>query len=111
MKNYAEEEKLLSQPQKMLISSLTLQNGTFIAPLLSFYLQLGLVCTKIHRFAEYTPKKGFNSFCAASSGRKKARRRKPKLKCGRRNIETSSQQLLRLPDHGREPTRGTKVPR
>ena len=27
-----------------------------------FYLQLGLVCPKIHRFVEYTPKKCFNSF-------------------------------------------------
>ena len=62
MKNYAEEERLLSQPRKMLISSFTLQNGTLITPLLLFYLQLGLVCTKIHRFVEYTPKKCFNSF-------------------------------------------------
>ena len=43
MKNYAEEERLLSQPQKMLISRFTLQNGTLITPLLLFYLQLGLV--------------------------------------------------------------------
>ena len=62
MKNYVEEKRLLSQPQKMLISSLTLQNGTPITPLLLFYLQLGLVCTKIHRFVEYTPKKCFNRF-------------------------------------------------
>ena len=62
MKNYAEEEKLLSQPQTMLISSFILQKGTFITPLLLFYLQLGLVVTKIHRFVEYTPKKFFNSF-------------------------------------------------
>ena len=62
MKNYVEEERLFSQPRKMLISSFTLQNGTLITPLLLFYLQLGLVCTKIHRFVEYTPKKGFNSF-------------------------------------------------
>ena len=62
MKNYAEEERLSSQPQKMLISSFTLQNGTPITPLLLFYLQLGLVCTKVHRFVEYTPKKCFNSF-------------------------------------------------
>ena len=62
MKNYAEEERLLSQPRKMLISSFTLQNGTLITPLLSFYLQVGLVCTKIHRFVEYTPKKCFNRF-------------------------------------------------
>ena len=46
----------------MLISSFTLQNGTLITPLLWFYLQLGVVCTKIHRFVEYTPKKCFNSF-------------------------------------------------
>ena len=46
----------------MLISGLTLQNGTLITPLLSFYLQLGLFCTKIQRFVEYTAKKCFNSF-------------------------------------------------
>ena len=62
MKNYAEEQRLLSQHRKMLISSFTLQNGTLISPLLLFYLQLGLVCTKIHCFVEYIPKKCFNSF-------------------------------------------------
>ena len=62
MKNYAQEERVLSQIQKLLISSFTLQNGTLITPLLSFYLQLGLVCTKKHHFVEYTPKKGFNRF-------------------------------------------------
>ena len=61
MKNYAEEERS-SQPGKMLISSFSLQNGTLITALLLFYLQLGLVCTKIHRFVEYTPKKCFSSF-------------------------------------------------
>ena len=62
MKNYAEEERLLSQSRKTLISSFTLQNGTLITPLLLFYLQLGLFCTKTHRFVEYTPKKCFNMF-------------------------------------------------
>ena len=52
MKNYAEEERLLSQPRKMLISSFTIQNGTLITPLLLFHLQLGLVCTKRQRFVE-----------------------------------------------------------
>ena len=66
MKNYAEEQGLLSQPRKMLISSFTLQNGTLITPLFLFYLQLGLVVTKIHRFVEYTPKKCFNSFVQAA---------------------------------------------
>ena len=46
MKNYAEEERLLSQPGKMLISSFSLQNGTLITPLLLFYLQLELVVPK-----------------------------------------------------------------
>ena len=36
MKNNAEEERLLSQPRKMLISSFTLQNGSLIIPLLLF---------------------------------------------------------------------------
>ena len=62
MKNYAEEERLLSQLRKMFKSSFTLQNGTLTTPLLLFYLKLGLVVTKIHRFVEYTPKKCFNSF-------------------------------------------------
>ena len=63
MKTYAEEDGIMSRPPKMLISSLfILQNGTLATPLLLFYLQLGLVCTKIHRFIEYTPKKCFNSF-------------------------------------------------
>ena len=65
MKNYAEEEKLLSEPRTMLISSFIVQNGTLITPLLWFYLQLGLVVTKIHQFVEYTPKKCFNSFAQA----------------------------------------------
>ena len=62
MENYAEEERFLSQPRKMLISSFTLQNGTLITPLLLFYLHLGLVCKKIYRFLGYTPRKCFNSF-------------------------------------------------
>ena len=71
LKNYAEEEKLSSQPRKMLISSFTLQNGTLITPLLLLYLKLCLVCIKIHRFVEYTPKKCFNSFVqsAVDAGR------------------------------------------
>ena len=68
IKNYAEEETFLSQPRKMLISSFTLQNGTLITPLLLFYLHLGLVCTKRHRYVEYTPKKYFNSFVQSAVG-------------------------------------------
>ena len=62
MITYAEDGGKMSQPQKMLISSFTSQNATLITPLLLFYLQLGLVVTKTHRFVEYTPKKCFNGF-------------------------------------------------
>ena len=62
MKPYAEEEGIMSQPRKMLISSFTIQNGTLTTPLILFFLQLGLVCTKIHCLVEYTAKKGFNRF-------------------------------------------------
>ena len=61
-KNYAEEEGIMSQPQKMLMSSSTLQNGTPITLLLLFSWQLGLGCTIIHRFLEHTPKKCLGSF-------------------------------------------------
>ena len=61
MKNYAEEERLLSQPRKMLISSFTLQNGTLITPVV-ILSTIGSCLQKIHRFVEYTPKKCFNSF-------------------------------------------------
>ena len=66
MKNYAEEERLLSQPRRMLICSFRLQNGTLITPLLLFYLQLGLVLHKKHCFVEYTPKKCLNRFVQAA---------------------------------------------
>ena len=62
MKNYAEENGLMKNPQRMLISSFKLKNGTIITPLLYFYLNLGLQCTKIYRFVKYTPRKCFNNF-------------------------------------------------
>ena len=62
MREYAENEKILTQPRRMLISSFILTNGTIITPLLLFYLKLGLVCKKIHRFVQYSPRKCFNNF-------------------------------------------------
>ena len=62
MKEYAEKEGIMAQPRRMLISSFILTNGTIITPLLLFYLKLGLVCKKIHRYVQYTPRKCFNNF-------------------------------------------------
>ena len=62
MKTNMEENDLLKQPQRMLISSFKLTNRTLITPLFNFYLDLGLQCTKIHRFVQYTPRKVFKIF-------------------------------------------------
>ena len=45
---------MLTHPQRMLISSFKLENVTVITPVFNFYLELGLQCTKIHRFVQYT---------------------------------------------------------
>ena len=62
IKTYAEEEGIMSEPRRMLMSSFTLQNGTLISPSNLFYFQPGPVVTKIHRFVEYNPKQCFNNF-------------------------------------------------
>ena len=56
-KNYAIENEMLKHPQRMLISSFKLENGTVITPLFNFYMELGLQCTKIYRFVQNSPRK------------------------------------------------------
>ena len=62
MRDSAIDNDLLKQPQRLLISSFRLENGTVITPLLNFYLSLGLKCTKNYHFVQYTPEKCFNNF-------------------------------------------------
>ena len=62
MKEYAEKERIMSQPRGRLISSFIITNRTNITPWLLFYLQLGVVCRKIHQFVQYTPRKCFEYF-------------------------------------------------
>ena len=64
MKNNAKEERILSQARKMLISSFTLQNGTLITPLLWFYLQLGLVCSKKNVLLSTLQSNASRGFCS-----------------------------------------------
>ena len=71
-KKYGEENKLMTQPRRMLISSFHLINGTVITPLLKFFLDLGLECDRIYCFVQNTPVKCFNSFFqSAVDGRRK----------------------------------------
>ena len=62
MKKYAEENKLMTQPRRMVISSFHLMNGTTITPLLKFYSDTRLESDRIYRFVQYTPMKCFTSF-------------------------------------------------
>ena len=62
MKNYAIENEMLKHPQRMLISSFKLENGTAITPLFKLYLELVLQCTKNYRFVQYSPRKCFINF-------------------------------------------------
>ena len=62
MREYAVKENIMPKPRRMLISSFILLNGTIITPMLLFYLKLGLVCKKIQRFVQYTPRNCFNNF-------------------------------------------------
>ena len=77
MKEYAEKEGIMSQPRRMLISSFHLKNGTIISPLLLYYLHLGLECTKIHQFVQYTPKKCFSSFLQSAVNAQRQRDENP----------------------------------
>ena len=91
MKTYAKEKRRMSQPRENVISNPTFQNGTFTTPLLLFYLQLSLICTKIHRFVENAPKKNFNSFGTVSSWRKNTKWRESKLHYSRWDLEAASE--------------------
>ena len=62
MKNYAIENEMLKHPERMLISSFKLENGIVITPPFNFYMELGLQCTKIYRFIQFSPRKCFNIF-------------------------------------------------
>ena len=62
MKNYAEEKSLLSQPQKMLVYSFKLQNGTFFYSSAVILSRNRSVLRKKRCFVEYTRRKSFNSF-------------------------------------------------
>ena len=77
MREYPEKENIMAQPRRMLISSFFLTIGTIITPLLLFYLKLGLVCNKIHRFVQYTPRKCFNNFVQSAVDARRQKHESP----------------------------------
>ena len=52
---------MLKQPQQSIVPSFNVRNGALIT-LFKFYLDVGLQCTKIHRFVQNSPRNVFNNF-------------------------------------------------
>ena len=68
MQNYAIENDLLKHPQRMLISSFKLENGSILTLLFIFHMELGLQCTKSYHFVQYLRQKSFNKFVQSVVG-------------------------------------------
>ena len=90
MRDFAEKTKCLSQPRKMLIGSYFAKKAFFlITPLVKWYLEQGLVVTKVYEFVKYVPKicKSFRGFGKSVSEARRA---------GNRNRDKSVLLLLLL---------------
>ena len=90
MKNYAGEEAIRSQPRKKMVTIFTFQNRTLITPLLLFYLEIRLSCTKIHQSNEYTPDKCFKDLFSQEYTQEDNGTRSS-IKCCRRDNGIASQ--------------------
>ena len=62
MSDFAQEEKLLNTPQRCLIGSYHGKNILLGTPLLKWYLEHGLIVTKVQLVVEYLPKRSFAGF-------------------------------------------------
>ena len=62
MKMYAEQNKLMTQPRRTLIGSYHGEKILLATPLLQWYLEHGLVVTKIYQVVQYWPEDCFKPF-------------------------------------------------
>ena len=62
MKDFCENNKLLSQPRRTLIGSFIGKEILLTTPLLRWYMQHGLVVTDVQQVVEYKPKRCFREF-------------------------------------------------
>ena len=62
MKNFAENNDFLKQPQRMLIGSLSGTKVLLFSDLLRWYLKHGLKVTRIYQVIEYTPRQVYKQF-------------------------------------------------
>ena len=62
MQNFVKEAKLSIKPRKMLVSGIKAQKILLATPLLKWYLNHGMLVTKIYQVIEYTPSCCFTEF-------------------------------------------------
>ncbi|KXJ22829.1 Zinc finger and SCAN domain-containing protein 22 [Exaiptasia diaphana] len=72
MKEFAEEEDIMPRPRRSLIGSYFGKKILLATPLLKWYLEHGLVVTRIYQVVEYTPKACFKPFGEAVSDARRA---------------------------------------
>ncbi|XP_031573378.1 uncharacterized protein LOC116307332 [Actinia tenebrosa] len=72
MKQFAEERNIMNQPRKSLIGSNHATKILLATHLLKWYLEHGLVVTKVYQVVEYTPEACFKSFGDAVSNARRA---------------------------------------
>ena len=77
MRDFAEKTKCLSQPREMLIGSYFAKKIFLITPLVKWYLEQGLIVTKVYEFVEYVPKQCFRGFGESVSEARRAGDRDP----------------------------------
>ena len=61
-RQYAEQTESLKRPQKMLIGSLFGEKILLLTPLALWYVNQGLVITKVYQIVQYTPARCFEKF-------------------------------------------------
>ena len=62
MRQYAEENDIISTPRRMLIGSYRGENILLATPLLRWYMAHGLVVDRVYQIVEYSPKPCFQHF-------------------------------------------------
>ena len=72
MQNHVEEHDLSKEPRKLLVGGMAAKQILLATPLLKWYLDHGLVVSKMHRVIELTPMRCFRDFayrvCQARRG-------------------------------------------
>ena len=72
MRQYAEENDIMSTPRRMLIGSYRGEKILLATPLLRWYLAHGLVVDRVYQIVEYSPKPCFRDFVESVSASRRA---------------------------------------